>query len=100
MRYFIKIFSLLTVVISINLYFMTLPGVADTGDCTNTYTGKNDTVGLSNGDPRFLCSNSQWYDCGWEGSGNWDLKASDGQHTGSWYCNMATSQWMAMKVDH
>jgi len=58
------------------------------------YTGTNDVVGLSNGDTRFLCSNSRWYDCGWElNDPSWETKATHGQSVGSWYCNLLSSQW-------
>ena len=66
----------------------------ENGDCAQNYTGKNDQVGLSNGDTRFLCKGSRWYDCGWENNDpSWETKATNMQRVGSWFCGLAQSQW-------
>lgn len=69
------------------------------GDCSEYsfgtfYSGKNNTVGLSNGDSRFLCYNNIFYSC--DSDENWkglSTSAIDGQKVGSWKCNFATSSW-------
>ncbi|OGY99909.1 MAG: hypothetical protein A3C11_03230 [Candidatus Sungbacteria bacterium RIFCSPHIGHO2_02_FULL_49_12] len=69
--------------------------VPPSGDCTGGgYTGTNNVVGLSNGDTRFLCKDSRWYDCGWElNDPAWETKAANGQHVGGWTCNLPAAQW-------
>src|SRR3989344_4139300 len=64
------------------------------GNCTQGYTGTHNTVGLPNGDTRFLCFNARWYDCGWElNDPNWETKATNGQAVGSWSCNLPSARW-------
>lgn len=45
--------------------------ILNNGDCgvyygSNSYTGRHNEVGLSNGDVRFLCRFGRFYECGWE----------------------------------
>jgi hypothetical protein len=64
-------------------------------NCSVAFTGTNNVVGLSNGDPRFLCLDNRWYDCGWESNDpSWETKISEGQQIGSYVCSLSTSQWV------
>ncbi|MFN0061799.1 MAG: hypothetical protein ACKVPX_04690 [Myxococcaceae bacterium] len=66
-------------------------------NCRTLLPGQNDTVGLSNGDPRFLCLENQWFDCGWEGNDPaWEIKAQHGQRIGRWTCDSSVGRWNAL----
>ncbi len=63
-------------------------------DCGLLSVGQSDTLSFNNGDKRFLCFDSRWYDCGWEGGDSyWETKATNGQVVGSWTCNLSSSLW-------
>jgi len=55
------------------------------------FSGTHNTVGLSNGDSRFLCLDRRWHDCGWEGNDpTWSSKVPDGKAIGGWLCSQGT----------
>ena len=72
---------------------------ATTSNCSKvfsgvTFTGVNNTVGLSNGDSRFYCLNNNFYECGWESNNPaFATKATDGQVVGNFKCNLNSKSW-------
>lgn len=63
------------------------------------HTGKNDVVGLENGDGRFLCYQSKFYECGWEGSMPLLVQeATNSQLVGSWKCDLQNKKWISNVV--
>ena len=70
-----------------------LPYAGSNLNCTNTYTGLDGVVGLSNGDTRFICSVGNWYDCGWEGSASWDTHVGNGQVVRGYQCDFVNRRW-------
>lgn len=81
------------------------------GDCQKNYwdtvySGKNNVVGMSNADNlyvdgRFVCLNSQFYECGWElNEPNFAGKKTSGQVVGNWKCDLANKRWVDAYPDY
>ncbi len=70
-------------------------------DCSVTkwgkkFTGAHNKVGLSNGDPRFLCYDKDFYECGWELSiPEFATKISDKVQVSDWICDLGNKKWNA-----
>jgi hypothetical protein len=59
----------------------------DANDCTSTHNGVDATLGLENGDQRFLCAKRQWYACGGGLTRAWAIAAAAGQTVAPFMCN-------------
>jgi len=59
------------------------------------FVGKNGVIGLSNGDKRFLCYGSKFYECGWElNDATLATKKANGDVIGSYKCDLANRKWV------
>jgi len=65
----------------------------------NIYTGKNGQIGLNNGDPRFLCLNNTFYECGWESPNpNFAVKTQNNQVVENYKCQLNSKRWIKKDV--
>ena len=82
--------------------FSLLAQVFSGGNCSinapwkTNYQGANDQVGFTNQptDSRFLCSQSKFYECGWESTiPDFAVEASQNQKVGNWSCDLQNQKW-------